>query len=103
MARPVQPERVFLVLQLLDFGPRRRRGGRGRAGRPRSVVVAAEQLRLAEIVVALSTRPVLTRRINRREQPGSRFARWYVRVQTVARAGLHQRLEHALVRDAKVD
>jgi hypothetical protein len=65
---PVQAERFLLVLQLLNLRPTRNLAERSPLRRTgRAVVVAAEELRLPQVVVALRPHAVVARRVDRGE------------------------------------
>src|SRR6185295_7987942 len=67
MAAHVEAERFFFSRELLDLRPRRRLGkGRGRGG---TAVVAAKQLRLPFVAIALMTAAVLDCLIHGAEEP----------------------------------
>jgi hypothetical protein len=68
------------------------------------VVAAAEEIRLAELAIALGAVAVLDRAVDGAEQLGaSRGQADAGRDETVARARLHQRFEHLLVDDAEIE
>ena len=102
MAAQIQAERILLVREQLHLGPRRRI--RQADDRQSAFLAAAEQIRLAQIAVALRAVAVLDGAVDGAEQlraaGGQRHAR---RDQAVAGAGLDQRFEHLLVDDAQVE
>src|SRR5882762_5442501 len=69
MAAPVETKRLLLEVELLDLGPRRHVGQRCMPGRASGLLAAAKQVDLAQVLVALYARAVLTRGIDRRQQP----------------------------------
>ena len=72
MSAPEEPERFLLEVELLDLGPCRDVGQRHHHRRG-PVIAAAEHVELAQILVALLTRAVLTGAVDRGEQPGAPF------------------------------
>ena len=69
MAAQVQTERILFVRQQLHFGPRRRI--RQPDDREVVVVAAAEEIRLAELAIALGAVAVLDRAVDGAEQLGA--------------------------------
>src|SRR5207237_1053651 len=103
VAAPVEAERFLLVIELLDLGPGRnfRQCVPRRAAR---VVVAAEQVVLTQIVVALFARTVLARRIDGcKQSSAARSQMISIHQQRIARTRLDKRLEHPLVRQAQIE
>ena len=69
MAAPIEPERLLLVLQLLDLGPGAASGSGRSSARDVPVVLAAEQLDLSQVLVPLVRGAVLAGAVDGREQP----------------------------------
>src|SRR6185436_2113015 len=101
MAAPVEAEGFLLEIQLVNLGPRQD-VGKWNDRRTGHAVIGPEQIEVAltEFLVPLRARAVLTGAVDGGKQ--SRTCSTSTR-QRVTRAGLHERLEDALVGDAEIE